>query len=85
MWADAHVFFQLRSSPAWWAGAARWHHAESRSSRMLRSSPAQVGRCCLQIRVCLGDESAVAILTGPGGPVLRCVTSVDAGEVLATS
>jgi len=46
---------------------------------MLRSSPAPEGRCCFSARqvINIAQQFEVAILTGPGGPVLR------AGAVLA--
>ena len=48
----------------------RLSHAGSANSRMLRSSPAPEGRCCQGGQLDAGRVAVVAILTGPGGPVL---------------
>jgi hypothetical protein len=50
---------------------------------VLRSSPARKGRCCMDDHVRGGAVLEVAILTEPGGPVLRKIITTDGVDYIA--
>ena len=64
----------LRSSPAPEGRCCQDAYDHHRLDIALRSSPAPEGRCCRHRAQQQGSQGEVAILTGPGGPVLRTRT-----------